>query len=63
MCEEDDIGEVIHASSNTEHMMVVWAREIDASGSELDRTHLLKKIADIVYEYKMFHLTAKNNAT
>ena len=42
-----------HISNSTELLMQSWAKDIAAIGTNLQRTILLKKMNDLVYDYKM----------
>ena len=42
-----------HTSNRTELMMQYWAKDISAIGTNLHRKILLKKMNDLVYNYKM----------
>ena len=42
-----------HISNNTKLMIQYWEKDISAVGTNMQRTSLLKKINDLVYDYKM----------
>ena len=42
-----------HISNSTELLMQSWAKDISPIGTNLQRTILLKKMNDLVYDYKM----------
>ena len=42
-----------HTSNSTEFLMQSWAKYISAIGTNMQRTILLKKMNDLVYDYKM----------